>query len=352
MRQHIPILLALAILLLAPAAASAAPLSAPAAQGSAGEVIALINDYRSQNGLPAFVQEGTLMQLAQGHSDYQASIQQVTHGGPGGSRPRDRAYAAGYGNGQVVFISELITGGFTQSPQQALEWWKNSPEHNSYLLSPNYFEIGIGVATDGGNRYYYTAELGNIASGSVYVPEDPSAAPITPQAVMIPVVKAEPRENGALVHIVRQGQALWTISAVYGKPLEEILALNNLTMNSFIFPGDEIVVEPEGTFPTPMPTAEFTATVSEQTETPTPRPSPTARPTSGQVAAVDNKSDEPQKPVSELSSEENARAANSTTFLVVGVALLSILGVFVASFFLRRPPAPEAAENDPFAPIE
>jgi uncharacterized protein YkwD/LysM repeat protein len=338
-------------ILLTPNAARAAPALAPAAQGSAGEVIALINEYRAQNGLPAFTQDNLLMQLAQGHSDYQASIGQVTHGGPGGTRPIDRAYAAGYGDGQVIFISELVTGGFTQSSQQALEWWKNSPEHNSYLLSDNYFEIGIGVATNGENRYYYTAELGNIAGGSVYVPEDPLAPTSAPQAVIIPVVKAEPRDNGSLVHIVRQGQTLWTISAVYEKPLDAILALNNLSVNSFIFPGDEIIIEPPGTLATltPTPAPESTAT---KTSAVTEEELPTRQATVEQLAEVQNTPAPPERQTGQLSAEDKAEVANTTVMLVVGVALLAILGVFGASFFIQRPRPPESPEDDPFAPIE
>ena len=345
------LLVFLPAMLLSPGAAVAAPSFAPLRQGSPGEVVALINDYRGQNGLPAFTQDNTLMQLAQGHSDYQASIKQVTHGGPSGSTPRERAYAAGYGDGQVIFISELVTGGFTQSSQQAMEWWKNSPEHNSYLLSSNYFEIGIGVATDGENRYYYTAELGNIANGSVYIPEDPSAPTSAPQAVMIPVVKAEPRENGSLVHIVRQGQALWTIAAVYEKTLDAVLALNNLTVNSFIFPGDEIVIEPPGTLATLTPTR---AAESTATETPavTEEQIPTRQPTEEQLASAKDTPAPPQGQTGQLSAEDKAKAANTTIMLVVGVALLSILAVFAASFVIQRPRPPQSPDNDPFAPIE
>jgi LysM repeat protein len=319
---------------------------------SSSEIFALINGYRASNGLYALEQDSILMQLAQGQSDYQASIQQITHGGPGGTRPRDRAYAAGYGGGAVVFISELVTGGGSDgSPQSALNWWQNSPEHNGYLLSSNYFELGVGVATDGDGRYYYTAVLGNIASGTTYVPPE-NVPPVAPQPVMVPVVRAEPRDNGAIVHIVRQGQALWTIAAVYEVPLETILQLNNLTASSFIFPGDEIIVAPPGSV-MPLedeedeePTATQEAVRDAVTPAPT-TPAPTATPQ--QVAALQAESGPPQP--NTISAAE-ASAQNNTVLWIVGAALVSILSIFIASFFIKKQPPPAPPDNDPFAPLD
>ena len=59
-----------------------------------------------------------------------------------------------------------------------------------------------------------------------------------------PVIVATPREDGSIVHVDDIGQALWTIAVVYKVPLEELLALNGLTKNSFIFPGDELIIHP------------------------------------------------------------------------------------------------------------
>ena len=70
------------------------------------------------------------------------------------------------------------------------------------------------------------------------------------------------------------------------------------------------------------------------------------------MAAAQNTPAPAQPQTSQLSAEAKAKAANSTVMLVVGVALLSILGVFAASFFIQRPRPPESSEDDPFAPIE
>ena len=73
--------------------------------GTASETINAINQYRQQNGLPALQIHSLLTNLAQSQANYQASIGTVTHTGPGGTTPKDRALAAGYGGGNVIFIS-------------------------------------------------------------------------------------------------------------------------------------------------------------------------------------------------------------------------------------------------------
>jgi uncharacterized protein YkwD len=344
MRKYSFLLLLAIATLLAPHPASANNPKSPA------EVFALINDYRAANGLYALEQNSILMQTAQGQSDYQASISQITHGGPGGSRPRDRAYAAGYGGGAIVFISELVTGGGTDgSPQNALNWWQNSPEHNGYLLSSNYFDLGVGVANDADGRFYYTAVLGNIAGGTTYVPEEGAPAVGEAQPVMIPVIREEPRENGAIVHIVRQGQALWTIAAVYEVPLETILELNNLTTFSFIFPGDEIIVAPEGSVEPAREEPSPTTEVDRE-----PATSATVAPTvaaTDEVAVLEAQDDEPDSNLAPQSTAD-VEEQNNTVMWIVGLALASILAVIAASFFIQKPKPTQSDKNDPFAPLE
>ncbi|MDA1330313.1 MAG: LysM peptidoglycan-binding domain-containing protein [Chloroflexi bacterium] len=346
------IILLLIIIALLPAKASvayAAPHKEPRA--SAAEVFGLINNYRTSNGVPALSQNSILMQTAQGQSDYQASIGQVTHGGPGSSRPIDRAYAAGYGGGQVIFISELITGGSNQSPQGALTWWQNSSEHNYYLLNADYVELGIGVASDGNGRIYYTAVMGHIAGGTSYVPDKTDAgSPVVAQPVTIPVIKATPRDNGALVHIVRQGQALWTISAVYEVPLETILALNNLTLNSFIFPGDEIILK-EADPPTPTP--EPATLTPRPTRTPVPTVTPLLLASQVHTASNGAGSSAGDPLPSQINASQYPESENASVRLIILLALASIIAVFLASFFIQRK-APEEVQSeiDPFAPVE
>ena len=215
---------------------------------SAADVIAQINNYRGQNGLPAYQINSKLMLSAQAQSDYQASIGSVTHTGLGGSSARDRAYAAGYGDSNTIWISEIIYGGSNATVDTALTWWKNSSIHNGTMLSTRYKDIGAGVASSG-NKVYFTAVMGYIVGGSSTGSNSDTGGESDnndqpPAILIIPVVAAEPREDGSIVHIVRTGQSLWNISAVYHVSIEELLALNDFIENKVIYPGQEILVRP------------------------------------------------------------------------------------------------------------
>ncbi len=326
-------------------------LAAPAAQGSPGEVVAIINAYRAENGLPAYVENSLLSQLAQGQADWLASqgTPGDVHAGPGGTRPRDRAAAAGYGNGQSFFVSEIGKYSIGETPQSAVDWWKQSPDHNPTMIASTYVEIGCGVSTDGNGRYYYICLTGYVAGGSATTNPQAQAAPQAAAApVMIPVTKADPQPDGSIVHIIRQGQTLWTVAAVYEVPLQQIIDLNGYTESQIIFPGDEVIVAPAGSAAPPQvepsPTAELEATA-------TPSAGPTAEPTLQELAALQSANNDTAPEVITLSSEE-AKSQNNTVKWVVGLALASILAVIVASFFIQRPRATESSEPDPFASID
>ena len=220
---------------------------------SPSQVVSGINQYRSANGLNALSTNSTLASLAQSHAQYQANIGSVTHTGPGGSTPKDRAYAAGYGNGNTIFMSEIIYGGGNATIDSALKWWKNSPLHNSVMLDSRYLEIGAGVATNG-NGTYFTAELAWVTG---YEKSGESESEVenenTGGIPAIPIAIATKNENGQIIHIVQSGQSLWSIAAVYKIDLDYLLQINNKDLNELIFVGDEIMVNLANT-PTPSNT--------------------------------------------------------------------------------------------------
>ncbi len=80
---------------------------------------------------------------------------------------------------------------------------------------------------------------------------------ITPQAAQAAPAAAigwqtvTPNSDGSIIHVVESGQTLVGIAAVYEIPLADLLAMNNLTMQSIIQPGDRIVVKPAEPTPTP-----------------------------------------------------------------------------------------------------
>jgi hypothetical protein len=232
-----------------------------------------------------------------------------------------------------------------------MAWWKTSPPHNNTMLTTYSQEIGAGAATDGNGRWWYVADFG-YQSGGAYVPSssDAQGTPAAVVEIMIPVTKADPQPDGSIIHIVRTGQTLWTIAAVYEVPLDQVMQLND--NNETIYPGDEVIVAPAGSAPTVAPTTDPNATPIPSW-TPTSLVSPTLRPT----AQLEQLAASQQTPFeladqTNISVEQQAQAANSTVFLVVGIALVGIIAVFAASFFIQKPRPPEPPANDPFAPIE
>ena len=68
----------------------------------------------------------------------------------------------------------------------------------------------------------------------------PTLAPTLP--VELYTYTATPGLDGGIRHVVLEGQFLYNIAELYGVGLQEILTLNNLTEESIIHPGDELVI--------------------------------------------------------------------------------------------------------------
>jgi LysM repeat protein len=77
-----------------------------------------------------------------------------------------------------------------------------------------------------------------------------------------------PGLQGETTHVVQAGQTLVGIATVYGIPLADLLALNGLTMDSVIQPGDKILVRQAEPTPTvtqkPVITRQATPTRTRQ----------------------------------------------------------------------------------------
>jgi uncharacterized protein YkwD len=239
--------------------------------GSAYDVIAAVNQVRASNGLSPFEISGALMASAQAHSEYQAATGSISHTGSGGSDPTSRAIAAGYGGGAAVSVIENIYGGMNASPQQAVSWWQTDSLHLSTLLSTRQTDVGAGVATSGG-VVYYTLDVGSVTGGSSGSSGSTGASTLAATGVSAvapataiafnPVVIATPNPDGSIVHVVQPGQTLWTIAASYKIALSDLLQLNGFTSNTFIYPGNKILIKPAGA------AAAINATAGTSTGTP------------------------------------------------------------------------------------
>ncbi|MBN1286795.1 MAG: LysM peptidoglycan-binding domain-containing protein [Anaerolineae bacterium] len=224
------------------------------AQDPASEVLSLVNAARAEVGAPPLTVHSALQAAAQEFTEWRTQNGVISHTGPGGSTPTSRARAAGYDR---TYIGENIVEGHLMTPDAAVRWWRGSPVHYRNLISENYQHVGIGytITADGYKRYTLLMGGGGVqrpaASSSGSRPEPEEEAEEPPQ-VIIPVEIAAPRpEDGAVIHAVQQGQALWTIAAVYQVDLARLLELNNLYEGAYIRPGDEIIIDPGSMTPEP-----------------------------------------------------------------------------------------------------
>jgi uncharacterized protein YkwD len=238
--------------------------------GNAYDLIAAVNALRSANGLTPYQVNGALMLAAQAHSNYQASIGVGTHDGAGGSRPRDRAAAAGYGGGATIFISENIAWGSSMSVQAAVNIWQGDYLHLNTMLSGNYTDAGAGLASSEGSSYF-TLDVGYVSGSPGSGPTLAAGGIAGPTvAPYYPILVSTPMPDGSIVHIVQPGHTLWNIAAVYKVSLPELQNLNNLTNSSVIYINQNIMIKAPNILATPVFTGAGTLESPTSTSPPTP----------------------------------------------------------------------------------
>ena len=265
----------LALALLAPVRIWAGPPLLPRSSERAYELIAEVNALRASYGLAPYEIDPILMAVAEAQNAWRVSDGVTTHTGPDGSRPRERAIAAGYGGGSTVFISENIADGLGLTPAEAVSWWTGDDPHLNTMIGPNYRHVGAG-AGESDDVWRYTLMAGYVAGGSYSAGSVPVATRVSSGSIGIaPFILSTPNPDGSVVHVVEQGQTLWTIAAMYDVDLGLLAEWNGLPSNPILHVGDEILVRPADT-PTASPTAAESITPSPRHPTRTPAAAKTA----------------------------------------------------------------------------
>lgn len=140
----------------------------PASQGACAatrdtsveaQVLALINQARTSQGLNALQSQDQLTAAALAHSMDMACNNFVDHIGSDGSLWYDRVKAQGYANynssRENIYVGHPEFGG---NAQGAFTWWWNSKIHHDNMLNPDVTQIGIAYVFDPNSQYggYYT----------------------------------------------------------------------------------------------------------------------------------------------------------------------------------------------------
>ncbi len=127
-------------------------------------MIILINQERTDRGLPALAQHASLTLAARRHSQDMACNDNWSHTGSDGSTLSTRLIAAGY---SYSWAAENIAASSSQyfSPQSVVSIWMNSTGHRNNILSANAVHIGVGFRYAGdidllSYDAYYTADFG------------------------------------------------------------------------------------------------------------------------------------------------------------------------------------------------
>ncbi|MCB8986169.1 MAG: LysM peptidoglycan-binding domain-containing protein [Ardenticatenaceae bacterium] len=225
--------------------------TAVAAQSPTTDILTLVNALRASYGLPPFEYNPTLAVAAQNHANWMSQTAVYSHTGAGGSTPQTRANAAGYPG----YVSENIVGGTKLTPQQGVTWWRNSAVHFNTMISTRYTQAGVGFA-QGHDQNFYVLVVGQPDDAPVATTDRQEEVAYANIPFFVePIEVSPPREDGSIWHTVGEGHTLWAIAARYEVSIADIMLYNNLTEDSTIQPGDELLIRlAEGQEPPPTPT--------------------------------------------------------------------------------------------------
>ena len=247
--------------------------AAPLQQVTTTDLINLINQLRTANGLPALEVDYILMSTAQQTADTMALYGMRTHIGD----VSGRIQAAGYGGGAKVWATENFAIGPFTIDQIQVAW--NDPDHMLPATNTSYIHIGAGITKYNDRTWYVVQAAYTSGSSAVQYTSNPSQILITStppvSQIIIPVQTVTPDENGAVIHEVMSGQALWSIAIAYDTKINDLIRLNNLDPETpTIYLGQKLLIFEA--VRTPVST-ENTPTVDPSQTTPT--VTPTLRPT-------------------------------------------------------------------------
>jgi hypothetical protein len=126
--------------------------------------------------------------------------------------------------------------------------------------------------------------------------------------------------------------------------LADLMALNGLTEQSVIYPGEQILIQAGKTPENPQGTAEVEATQETETATPTHSATPTSKPPTRTPTPVPVAMDIPVQasptasPLPELDEPEqdDAGGSNYLLFAVFGLAISGTAMILLGSFLKKR----------------
>lgn len=107
----------------------------------------LINDARTEAGLPALTVNAQLTTAAENHAANMLCNDYLSHIGLDGSTPEQRVQEAGFTASLVVENLYALHPAYGGNPQSALDWWMGDTESRADLLNTSTTVVGIAYVT-------------------------------------------------------------------------------------------------------------------------------------------------------------------------------------------------------------
>ncbi|KAJ49179.1 putative YkwD family protein/spore coat assembly protein SafA [Clostridium tetanomorphum] len=116
------------------------------------EVVRLVNIERSKHGLPALKENWELSRVARYKCTDMINKNYFSHTSPTYGSPFNMMESFGL---RFSAAGENIAMG-QRTPVEVVNAWMNSPGHRSNILSPNFTQIGVGLAKNKNGICYWT----------------------------------------------------------------------------------------------------------------------------------------------------------------------------------------------------
>jgi LysM repeat protein len=231
---------------------------APSKQVSAYELILAMNTLRVSYGLPALIEDPIVNAVAQSTAATMAASNMSWHIGD----VRGRIAAAGYGGGATVWATEnfaVSSGGMGIDEIMAV--WADA-EHMRPAVTPEYCNVGAGVAQASNGSIYYILQAAYISgqecgssSSSSGGTAQPGTIPNPVSQLIRPVKIATADAEGKVFHEVQAGQSFWSIAIAYQVTIQDLETWNNISRDTPLQAGQRLFIPGKDTegFATPTP---------------------------------------------------------------------------------------------------
>ena len=112
------------------------------------QLVTLINNERTKEGLPALTVNQKLTTAANAHASDMLCNNYLSPIGLNNSTAKDRASAQGYTASVVVENIYALQPALGMRPEAAFNWWKSNTVSNGNMLNPDVAEMGVAYVAD------------------------------------------------------------------------------------------------------------------------------------------------------------------------------------------------------------